>query len=274
MAFSTRLSVGIVAAASIAVAATASLGQPAAPATAPDAALEARIAAADVAAGEVLASQCTICHTLEAGGGAVIGPNLYDIVNAPIARTAGFAYSPSMAALGASGATWTVELLDAFLASPAITVIGTRMGFAGISSENDRANLIAWLRLQSQAPAALAALPVVDATMPVFQGYQADSGQLYYGEYCGDCHGPTGGGADGMGPPLKGPVFQANWNGRTVWDLFNWTRRFMPADEPGGLEDQMVARILSYVLQENGYLRGDEPFLVDRAHLETLVFRF
>jgi len=204
----------------------------------------------------------------------VIGPNLYDIVNAPIARTPGYNYSAAMAALGAAGATWTVELLDAFLASPAVTVIGTRMGFAGIRDETDRTNLIAWLRLQSPAPAALTALPQTDPTTPVFQGYQADSGQLYYGEYCGNCHGPTGGGEDGVGPPLNGPIFEANWNGRTVWEFFNWTRRFMPADEPGGLEDQMVARILSYVLQENGYVRGDQPFLVDREHLETLVFRF
>lgn len=261
--------VGCVAAGAIALAAGVSFGQ------APDATLEARIAAADVTAGQVLASQCTICHTLDAGGGTVIGPNLYDIVNAPIARTAGFNYSSAMAALGAAGGTWTVELLDAFLASPATAVIGTRMGFAGIQDENDRAALIAWLRLQSPAPATLAALPVVDATTPVFQGYQADSGQLFYGEYCGDCHGPTGGGDQANAvPALKGPSFQAEWNGKTVWDLFNYTRRFMPKDQPGALEDQMVARILAYVLELNGYTRSDQPFLVDRAHLETLVFHF
>ncbi|MGV8838757.1 MAG: c-type cytochrome [Bauldia sp.] len=270
-AFRTSILAGVGVAASIALAGGVSFGQPA---PAADAALEARIAAADVNAGQILASQCTICHTLDAGGAAVIGPNLYDIVSAPIARSAGFNYSPAMAALGAAGGTWTVELLDAFLASPAITVIGTRMGFAGISNENDRANLIAWLRQQSPAPVPLAALPQTDPTTPVFQGYQADSGQLYYGEYCGNCHGPTGGGEEGVGPPLKGPVFEANWNGRTVWEFFNWTRRFMPADEPGGLEDQMVARILAYILQENGYVRGDQPFLVDREHLDTLVFRF
>lgn len=272
-AFRTSVLAGLGVAAAIGLAAGTSFGQPATP-PAGDAVLEARIAAADVAAGEVLASQCTICHTLDAGGGTVLGPNLYDIVNAPIARTPGFNYSPAMAALGAAGGTWTLELLDAFLESPSLTVIGTRMGAGGISDDDDRANLIAWLRLQSPAPAEFAALPQVDPTTPVFQGYQADSGQTYYGEYCGDCHGPTGGGEDGPGPPLKGPVFEANWEGRTVWDLFSWTRRFMPADQPGALEDQLVARILAYILQENGYVRGDLPFLVDRAHLETLVFRF
>lgn len=272
-AFRTSVLLGLGVAAVIGLAAGSSFGQPA-PAAATDAAVEARIAAGDVAAGQLLASQCTICHTLDAGGRAVIGPNLYDIVNAPIARAEGFNYSPAMAALGAAGGTWTLELLDAFLASPALTVIGTRMGAAGISSETDRANLLAWLRLQSPAPAQFAALPQVDPTTPVFQGYQADSGQTYYGEYCGACHGPTGGGEEGLGPPLKGPLFEANWNGRTVWELFNWTRRFMPLDEAGGLEDQLVARILAYILQENGYVRGDQPFLVDREHLDTLVFRF
>ncbi|MCW5718563.1 MAG: c-type cytochrome [Bauldia sp.] len=271
--FRTKALAGLGMAAAISFAAGTSFGQPA-PQPAGNADLEARIAAADPDAGQVIASQCTICHTLDAGGRAVIGPNLYDIVNAPIARTPGFNYSPAMAALGAAGGTWTLELLDAFLQSPALTVIGTRMGSAGVANENDRANLIAWLRLQSPAPAEFAALPQVDPTTPVFQGYQADSGQTYYGEYCGACHGPTGGGEDGPGPPLKGPVFEANWNGRTVWELFDWTRRFMPADEPGALEDQLVARILAYVLQENGYVRGDLPFLVDREHLGTLVFRF
>jgi cytochrome c len=271
--FRTSVLAGLGAAAAIGLAAGTSFGQPAPPA-AGDAVLEARIAAADPVAGQVFASQCTICHTLNEGGGAVIGPNLYDIVNAPIARTPGFNYSPAMAALGASGGTWSLELLDAFLRSPAITVIGTRMGSAGISNENDRANLIAWLRLQSPAPAQFAALPQVDPTTPVFQAFQADSGREFFGDSCAACHGSTGGAEDGLAPPLKGPLFEANWNGRTVWEFFDWTRRFMPANEPGALEDQMIARILAYVLQENGYVGGNQPFLVDRANLEALVFKF
>jgi cytochrome c2 len=267
-AFRTRIAIGVIALAAVALAARTTLGQPATP----DPALAARIAAADLAAGEVLASQCTICHTLTPGGATVIGPNLYDIVGAPIARTAGYAYSPAMAALGAAGGTWTVEFLDAFLASPSTTVIGTRMGYAGLASETDRANLIGWLRTQSPAPAPLAGIPVVDATTPVYEAYQADRGRGYYGDSCGLCHGPTAGGD--TAPPLKGPVFQANWNGRTVWELFNYTRRNMPADAPGGLEDERVARILAYILQENGYVGGTEPFRVDRASLEQLIFRF
>ncbi|MCW5717264.1 MAG: c-type cytochrome [Bauldia sp.] len=263
----TRIAIGIIALAAI-LAARSTSGQPAPP----DPALAARIAAADLAAGEVLASQCTICHTLAAGGPTLIGPNLYDIVGAPIARTAGYAYSPPMASLGAAGGTWTVELLDAFLASPATTVVGTRMGFGGLASETDRTNLIGWLRTQSVAPAEMAGMAAVDPTTPVYEAYQADRGRNYYGDSCGICHGPTAGGD--TAPPLKGPVFQANWNGRTVWELFNYTRRNMPADAPGGLEDERIARILAYILQENGYEAGPMPFRVDRASLEQLILRF
>ncbi len=268
-AFRTRIAIGMIALATISLAAPATFAQPAAP---PDPALAARIAGADVAAGEILASQCTICHTMTEGGATLIGPNLYDIVGTPIAQSAGYAYSPAMAALGAGDGTWTVELLDAFLASPATTIIGTRMGFSGLASETDRANLIGWLRTLSPAPAALAGITVVDATTPVYENYQADRGRAYYGDQCGNCHGPTGGGD--VGPPLKGPVFQANWNGRTVWELFNYTRRFMPANAPGGLEDERIARILAYILQVNGYEGGTLPFRVDRASLEQLIFRF
>ncbi|MCC6736107.1 MAG: cytochrome c [Bauldia sp.] len=264
----TRIAFAFLVVGTLTVATGATRSQPA-PA---DPALAARIAAADAAAGERLASQCTICHTLDAGGATLIGPNLYDIVGAPIARTAGYAYSPAMAALGAAGGTWTVELLDAFLASPAVTILGTRMGFAGLSGEADRANLIAWLRTQSAAPVALAGAPIVDATAPVYEAYQADRGRNYYGDNCGLCHGPTGGGD--TAPALKGPAFQASWNGRTVWELFNYTRRFMPADAPGGLEDERIARILAYILQLNGYEAGPLPFRVDRASLEQLRFRF
>lgn len=263
--------------AALGLSAVAALGQPAPATPAPaDPALAARLAAADPAAGATAGAACLGCHTVTEGGAAGTGPNLFGIVGAPIARDPTFAYSPAMAALGTGGGTWTYEFLDQFITSPFLAVLGTRMGFGGIADPAERANVIAWLRTQAAAPVAIPGVVVAadDPTRPVFQGYQADSGQLYYGEECGNCHGPTGGGLDGAGPPLKGPMFQANWSGRSVWDLFNYTRRFMPEDEPGGLEDQMVARILAYVIELNGFTRSDQPFMVDRAHLEPLILNF
>lgn len=255
--------------------AVGSFGQPAAPPAA-DPALYERLAAGDATAGAAAGAVCLTCHTVTEGGAAGTGPNLYGIVGAPIARDPTFAYSPAMAALGAAGGTWTYEFLDQFLTSPFLAVLGTRMGFGGIPDPLERANVIAWLRQQAAQPVPIPGVVVAadDPTRPVFQGYQADSGLLFFGEECARCHGPTGGGLEGAGPPLKGPAFQANWRGRTVWDLFNYTRRFMPQDEPGGLEDQMIARILSYVLELNGYTRSDQPFMVDRAHLEPLILNF
>ncbi len=48
--------------------------------------------------------------------------------------------------------TWTFEFLDQFLTSPFIAVLGTRMGFGGVADPMERANVIAWLRLQYDAP--------------------------------------------------------------------------------------------------------------------------
>lgn len=254
---------------------SAVLSQPA-PAADPVAvaALAERLAVADPVAGERAAAPCLGCHTVTEGGATITGPNLFGIVGAPIARTEGFAYSPAMRALGAAGGIWTYELLDTFIASPFLAVLGTRMGFGGISDKGTRANVIAWLRLQAPEPVALPGVAEAAAPQPVYQAYQADSGLLYFGvQTCGDCHGPTGGGTD-LGPPLKGPEFEANWEGRTVWDLFAYTRRNMPPNGAGGMEDQLVARILAYVLRINGYVGGEDPFNVTRSDLEPRVFRF
>ncbi|MGD9740857.1 MAG: c-type cytochrome [Bauldia sp.] len=263
--------------AAIGLSAVVAVGQPAPPPATPDPALYERLATADVAAGATAGAACLGCHTVTEGGAAGTGPNLYGIVGAPIARDPTFAYSPAMAALGAAGGTWTYEFLDQFLTSPFLAVLGTRMGFGGLADPVERANVIAWLAQQAATPVPIpgaVAAAADDPTRPVFQGYQADLGLLFFGEECADCHGPTGGGIEGAGPPLKGPVFQAAWSGRTVWDLFNYTRRFMPEDEPGGLEDQLVARILSYVLEVNGFTRSDQPFMVTRDELEPLILNF
>ncbi len=122
--------------------------------------LQARIAAANVAQGEAAAVACAGCHTFGQGEGPRFGPNLYDIVAALVGRSAGFAYTAGMQALNAEGAIWTYDRLDTFLTSPAAMVPGTGMFFAGIPAEQDRANVIAYLRSLSATPAALLGTPV------------------------------------------------------------------------------------------------------------------
>lgn len=112
----------------------------------------AMLATADLAAGQKLAKKCTACHSFDDGGKAKVGPNLYNIVNAASARDAGFSYSNAMANMGGE---WSYTNLNGFLYKPKKWLTGTKMNFAGLKKPKDRANLIAWLRSLSAAPAAL-----------------------------------------------------------------------------------------------------------------------
>lgn len=114
--------------------------------------IEPLLASADASAGEALVRRCTACHTLEKGGANRVGPNLFDIVNADKAHIDGFAYSTAMAE--AEG-TWTYENLSRFLFSPRDYTPGTKMNFAGLRRDADRANLIVYLRTLSDNPAPL-----------------------------------------------------------------------------------------------------------------------
>jgi len=111
------------------------------------------LAAADPAAGGKALRKCTACHSLDKGGKNKIGPNLWDLIDRPIASVAGYAYSSALT--GKSGETWTYDNLDAFLAKPKDWAPGTKMSFAGIKKPEQRADLIAHLRGLSDAPAAL-----------------------------------------------------------------------------------------------------------------------
>ena len=104
-----------------------------------------------IASGEKVAKKCTACHVFVDGGNNKVGPGLYNIVNKPIGK-ADYGYSKAFAALNGN---WTYEELNKFLYKPKEYVKGTKMNFAGLKKTKDRANLIAWLRERSNAPAPL-----------------------------------------------------------------------------------------------------------------------
>jgi cytochrome c len=54
-----------------------------------------------------------------------------------------------------AGDSWTFDSLDAFLAKPKDFAPGTKMSFAGLKKPEDRANLILYMRDQSDSPAPL-----------------------------------------------------------------------------------------------------------------------
>jgi cytochrome c len=124
-------------------------GNGAAPAAPP---FQTLLASASVQAGTEVAKQCQICHNLGKGQGTKIGPDLYGVVGRPVASEAGFNYT---AALKAKGGTWTFDALNKWLTDPRADVPGTAMTFAGIESEKQRADVVAYLNSNSDKPLAL-----------------------------------------------------------------------------------------------------------------------
>jgi cytochrome c len=110
------------------------------------------LASASAERGAQIAKPCEICHNLQEGQGPKIGPPLYGIVDRPVASVAGFNYS---AALKAKGGKWTFAALNKWLTDARADVPGTSMTFPGLSSEKQRADVIAYLDTLSKNPVPL-----------------------------------------------------------------------------------------------------------------------
>ena len=113
------------------------------------------LAAANADAGKVVFKQCQTCHNADKDGKNAIGPNLFDVVGRKKASHPGFAYSNAMQAQaqkpGDEG-VWTFEEINKFIANPKADVPGTKMTFVGLKKAQDRANVEAFLRAQSDSP--------------------------------------------------------------------------------------------------------------------------
>ncbi|WP_420960367.1 c-type cytochrome [Brucella sp. IR073] len=112
---------------------------------------------ADPKKGEAVFKRCQACHSGEKGGPNKVGPHLWDIVNRPIASVSDFSYSAAMKEFAKTAKVWDYEHLNGFLTSPKTYVKGTAMGFAGDKNDQERADLIAYLRTLADNPAPLPA---------------------------------------------------------------------------------------------------------------------
>ena len=118
------------------------------------------IAASDPAKGKSDAQVCGACHNLKEGGGAIVGPPLWGVIDRPKGSIAGYDYS---AGLKNKGGAWTYADMNAWLTNPASYIPGTKMGYPGEASEKKRAEIIAYLRTLAKTPAPL---PNAAAPMP------------------------------------------------------------------------------------------------------------
>lgn len=103
------------------------------------------LSAANVAHGQEIAQKrCAQCHTFDKNGAHRIGPNLWAVVGLKIAHFADYAYSKALQSL--SGQKWDAENLNKFLYNPKEFAKGTKMSFPGLASDQDRADLIAYMK--------------------------------------------------------------------------------------------------------------------------------
>ncbi len=103
----------------------------------------------DVAHGEKVFKKCAACHSIAKGGKNNIGPALYNVVGRKVGIINDYKYSK---ALSGYGKEWTLEELNGYLIKPAKWIKGTKMAFAGLRKEKDRASVIKYLNQNSDNP--------------------------------------------------------------------------------------------------------------------------
>ncbi|HUS54853.1 MAG TPA: cytochrome c family protein [Thermohalobaculum sp.] len=106
----------------------------------------AALADGDAAKGVKVFNKCKACHAIGDGAKNKVGPMLNSIVGAAAGSVEGFKYSEAMQAKQAEGLVWTDETLDAYLTKPKDYIPGTKMSFAGLKKEDQREDLIAYLK--------------------------------------------------------------------------------------------------------------------------------
>ena len=103
----------------------------------------------DLASGEKIFKKCASCHSIVKGGKNKIGPALYNVVGRQVGEVSDYKYSKAL--IGYEKA-WTFEELNGFLLKPSKWIKGTKMAYAGLRKEKDRASVIKYLNQNSDNP--------------------------------------------------------------------------------------------------------------------------
>ena len=107
------------------------------------------MALGDVTSGEKIFKKCAACHSINKGGKNKIGPALYNVVGRAVGGVDDYKYSK---ALSSYGKEWTFQELNGFLTKPSSYLKGTKMSYAGLRKEKDRASIIKYLNQNGDSP--------------------------------------------------------------------------------------------------------------------------
>ena len=107
------------------------------------------MALGDIASGEKIFKKCAACHSINKGGKNKIGPALYNVVGRAVGGVDNYKYSKTLASYNKE---WTLEELNGFLTKPSSYLKGTKMSYAGLRKEKDRASVIKYLNQNGDSP--------------------------------------------------------------------------------------------------------------------------
>ena len=111
--------------------------------------IKALLAMGDLAHGEKVFKKCSACHMIAAGGKNMIGPNLWNVIGRTAGSVSDYKYSKAMVAYAKE---WSFEEMNSYLIKPQAYVKGTKMAFAGLRKEKDRASVILYMNSKGDNP--------------------------------------------------------------------------------------------------------------------------
>ena len=107
------------------------------------------LAMGDLAHGEKVFKKCSACHMIASDGKNMIGPNLWNVIGRKAGSVSDYKYSKAMVAYAKQ---WSFEEMNSYLIKPQAYIKGTKMAFAGLRKEKDRASVIIYMNSKSSNP--------------------------------------------------------------------------------------------------------------------------
>ena len=111
--------------------------------------ISALLALGTVEHGQKVFKKCSACHSIKKGGRNNIGPALYNVLGRNMGALEDYKYSKALIAFGKD---WTFNEMNSFLIKPTSYIKGTKMAFAGLKKEKDRASVILYMNANSDSP--------------------------------------------------------------------------------------------------------------------------